>query len=150
MTTYRQSPLNPLGPEKISGPGGNLRSIPIGRDLKFTLIKDHINGVGKAALQVAIKLILVGSGIWRSFAMALHAFLAGLSVGWSYRPSESIPTPAREALVGVAFARNGLGVAARYLSRFTGSHQRFALRTDAYLIGKRHQNHVMVDEIDLG
>ncbi|MBT4072366.1 MAG: hypothetical protein HOE75_01590 [Chloroflexi bacterium] len=140
MTSYGQGPENPPGPDGISGPGGNFQTGQLGRDLQFRLVRDHSSGVANAAWQLPISISLVLGRFWQSFATALHSLPSGLSDDWSYRPDRSTPTPAYEALRGVAAARNVLASGARYVSRLTSSHQRAAFRTNRYLAGKRRPN----------
>jgi hypothetical protein len=141
LTTYGHSPSSSPGPAENAGPGGKLRTDLPAHGLQFGLIRDHASREADAAVQVAIKLALVSSGLWRNIASALNALSAGLGVDFSYRPDSSIPAPAFQILMGVGALREGLAAGARGLSRITGRHERAAFRIDGYLQDRRHPNY---------
>lgn len=141
MTRYRHDPLIPPGPDESAGPGGKLRTYLPGHTLQFALIGVQTNGVFNALVQVALKLALVITGLWRGIATSLNAFPAGLSVNLTYRPDRSIPTPVYQSLRGVGALREAFAVGARVASRVMSAHQRFAFRVHVYLLARRTPNY---------
>ena len=141
MTTYGHDPINPPGPDENSGPGGKLRTYLPEHTLQFVLIQDQTNGVLAALVQVAIKMALVVTDLWRVVATSLNAFPAGLGVNLTYRPDRSIPTPVYQSLRGVGALREAFAIGARIASRVLSSHQRFAFRVHGYLMARRTPNY---------
>jgi len=109
--------------------------------LQFVLIRDQTNGVFYALVQIAIKLALVFTGLWRAVATSLNAFPAGLGVNLTYRPDRSIPTPVYQSLRGVGALREAFSAGARAASRVLSAHQRFAFRVHGYLLARRTPNY---------
>ena len=143
MTTYEQDPLNPPGPDGNSSPGGafTLKTYLAEHTLQFVLIRDQTNGVFNAVVQVAVKLALVLTGLWRAIATSLNAFPAGLGVRLAYSPDHSIPTPAYQSLRAVGAVREAIAVVARVASRVMSSHQRLAFRVHGSLLAHRTPNY---------
>jgi len=109
--------------------------------LQFVLIRDQTNGVFYALVQIAIKLALVFTGLWRAVATSLNAFPAGLGVNLTYRPDRSIPTPVYQSLRGVGALREAFAVGARVASQVLSAHQRFAFRVHGYVLARRTPNY---------
>jgi hypothetical protein len=141
LTTYGYDPIIPPGPDENSGPGGKLRTYLPEHTLQFVLIRDQTNGVFNALAQVAIKLALVVTGLWRGIATSLNAFPAGLGVNLTYRPDRSIPAPVYQSLRGVGALREALAIGARIASRVLSSHQRVVFRVHGYLLARRTPNY---------
>jgi len=141
LTTYGHSPIRPPGPAENAGSGGRLRTDSPAHSLQFGLVRDHASREADAAVQVVVKLALVGSGLWRNIATALNSLPVGLGVDFSYRPDRSIPAPAFHVLRGVGALREGLATGARYISRISGPHQRAAVRVDGYFQQRRLPNY---------
>jgi hypothetical protein len=143
LTTYEQDHLNPPGPDEHSSPGGTftVQTYLAEHTVQFVLIRDQTNGVFNALMQVAIKLALVLTGLWRGVATALNAFPAGLGVNLTYRPDRSIPTPLYQSLRGVGAFREVIAVGARVASRVMSSHQRLAFRVHGSLLAHRTPNY---------
>lgn len=141
MTTYGHDPINPPGSDKSSVPGGTLRTYLPEHTLQFVLIRDQTNGVFNALVQVALKLALVITDLWRGVATSLNAFPAGLGVNLTYRPERSIPTPVYQSLRGVGALREAFAVGARIASRVLSAHQRFAFRVHGYILARRTPNY---------
>ena len=141
MTTYGHDPITPPGPDESAGPGGKLRTYLPVHTLRFVLIRDQTNGVFNALVQVAIKLGLVVTGLWRDVATSLNAFPAGLGVNLTYRPDRSIPTPMYQSLRGVGAIREAFAVSARVASGVMSAHQRFAFSVHGYLLTRRTPNY---------
>ena len=143
MTTYERDPLNPPGQDENSSPGGTFTSQTYLAEhtLQFVLIRDQTNGVFNALVQVAIKLALVLTDLWRGVATALNAFPAGLGVNLTYRPDRSIPTLLYQPLRGVGAFREVFAVGARVASRVMSSHQRLASRVHGSLLAHRTPNY---------
>ena len=143
MTTYGRDPINLPGSDESSGPGGTLRTYLPEHTLRFVIVRDQTNGVFNALVQVAIKLALVVTGLWRGVATSLNAFPTGLGVNLTYRPDRSIPTPMYQSLRGVGAVREVFAVGARVASRVMSSHQRLTFRVYGYLLARRTPNYPM-------
>jgi hypothetical protein len=141
LTTYERDPLNPPGSDESSGPGGTSRTYLHEHTLQFVLIQDQTNGVLNALVQVAIKLALIVTDLWRVVATSLNAFPAGLGVNMTYRPDRSIPTPVYQSLRGIGALREAFAIGARFASRVMSAHQRFAFRVHGYLKARRTPNY---------
>ena len=143
MTTYKQDPLNPPGPDENSSPGGIItaQTYLAEHTLQFVLIRDQTTGVFNALLQVAIKFALVLTGLWRGVATSLTAFPAGFGVHVTYRPDRSIPTPVYQSLRAVGAVRGVIAVGARVASGVMISHQRLAFRVHGFLLAQRTPNY---------